>query len=286
MARLAMARFFARRSKASTIFPRTITLDGYAASHRAVRELKADGLLPAETKLRSSKYLNNLIEQDHRGVKQRIATMLGFKGASRPRRLRSPVSNSMHRIRKGQFGLDVWGVQGRLAPQCGMPCSKLEVSTVQHGRFPAAGYLHQSHRDHPLAADLLRRASVMILPIALSPLAEIVPTWAISSEDSHLGWRANRRPPEPAPLGSPGRLPRDRPQHPQSADTFYVGNMKGVGRIYPANLHRHTYAKVAFAKRKTPIKFQLLHLMTMTPHAFADDLLFFLRARSRRGHRE
>jgi hypothetical protein len=25
-----------------------------------VRELKADGLLPAETKLRSSKYLNNL----------------------------------------------------------------------------------------------------------------------------------------------------------------------------------------------------------------------------------
>jgi transposase-like protein len=47
----------------------TITLDGYAASHRAVRELKADGSLPADTKLRSSKYLNNLIEQDHRGVK-------------------------------------------------------------------------------------------------------------------------------------------------------------------------------------------------------------------------
>ena len=45
--------------------PRTITLDGHAASHRAVRELKADGLLPAEMKLRSSKYLNNLIEQDH-----------------------------------------------------------------------------------------------------------------------------------------------------------------------------------------------------------------------------
>jgi len=60
--------------------PRTITLDGYAASHRGVRELKAVGLLPADTKLRSSKYLSNLIEQDHRGVKQRIAMMLGFKG--------------------------------------------------------------------------------------------------------------------------------------------------------------------------------------------------------------
>jgi hypothetical protein len=41
--------------------------------------MKADGQLPADTKLRSSKYLNNLIEQDHRGVKLRIDPMLGFK---------------------------------------------------------------------------------------------------------------------------------------------------------------------------------------------------------------
>ena len=72
--------FFRKAIKSQRRCPQTITLDGYAASHRAVRELKTDGLLPAETKLRSSKYLNNLIEQDHRGVKQRIAVMLGFKG--------------------------------------------------------------------------------------------------------------------------------------------------------------------------------------------------------------
>ena len=72
--------FFHKAIKSQQRCPRTITLDGYAASHRAVRELKADGSLPANTKLRSSKYLNNLIEQDHRGVKQRIAVMLGFKG--------------------------------------------------------------------------------------------------------------------------------------------------------------------------------------------------------------
>jgi transposase-like protein len=52
--------------------PKTITLDGYAASHRAVREMKADGLLPADTEVRSSKYLNNLIEQDHRNSGQSI----------------------------------------------------------------------------------------------------------------------------------------------------------------------------------------------------------------------
>jgi transposase-like protein len=80
-----------------------------------VRELKADGLLPAETRLRSSKYLNNLIEQDHRGVKQRIATMLGFKGFATAVITIAGIE-LMHRIRKGQFGLGRLGVQGRLAP--------------------------------------------------------------------------------------------------------------------------------------------------------------------------
>lgn len=41
--------------------------------------LKTHRELPADTTLRSSKYLNNLIEQDHRGVKSRIAPMLGFR---------------------------------------------------------------------------------------------------------------------------------------------------------------------------------------------------------------
>ena len=44
---------------------------GYAASYRAVREMKADTLIPDDTKLRSSKYFNNLVEQDHRQVKSR-----------------------------------------------------------------------------------------------------------------------------------------------------------------------------------------------------------------------
>jgi transposase-like protein len=58
--------FFAKAIRSQGLAPKTITLDGYAASHRAVREMKADQFLPADTTLRSSKYLNNLIEQDHR----------------------------------------------------------------------------------------------------------------------------------------------------------------------------------------------------------------------------
>ena len=59
--------------------PRVITLDGYAASHLAVAKLKAAGTLPRRVRVRSCKYLNNVVEQDHRRTKQRIRPMLGFK---------------------------------------------------------------------------------------------------------------------------------------------------------------------------------------------------------------
>ena len=36
----------------------------YATSHRAAREMKTDRLLPRHTRMRPSKYLNNVIEQD------------------------------------------------------------------------------------------------------------------------------------------------------------------------------------------------------------------------------
>jgi hypothetical protein len=132
--------FFRKAMKSQQRCPRTITLDGYAASHRAVRELKADGWLPANTKLRSSKYLNNLIEQDHRGVKQRIAVMLGFK-AFRNAAITIAGIELLHRIRKGQFGLGRLGVQGQAAPE-------VWRAWVLHGAngalFARDGYLYQS----------------------------------------------------------------------------------------------------------------------------------------------
>jgi hypothetical protein len=51
-----------------------------------------------------------------------------------------------------------------LGLQCGMPCSKLEVSTVQHGTLSGAGYLHQSQlKSRWLAARRDEAAVVEVL---------------------------------------------------------------------------------------------------------------------------
>jgi transposase-like protein len=103
----------------------TITLDGYAASHRAVRETKADGLLPEDTKVRTSKYLNNLIEQDNRNVKFRTNVMLGFK-RFRNAAITLAGIELMHRIRKDQFNLVKLSLKDTAAPLCGMPSCWLD----------------------------------------------------------------------------------------------------------------------------------------------------------------
>lgn len=89
--------------------------DRDCASHRAVREMKADGLPPDDTKVRSSKYVNDLIEQDHRNIKSRTKVMLGFK---RFRNAAITISGIelLHRIRKGPFSLAKHHLKDTAAP--------------------------------------------------------------------------------------------------------------------------------------------------------------------------
>jgi transposase, IS6 family len=48
--------------------PRVINVDNNAAYPKAIVDLKAAGVLPEHVELRQVKYLNNLIEQDHRCI--------------------------------------------------------------------------------------------------------------------------------------------------------------------------------------------------------------------------
>ena len=108
--------FFRQAFKNQGRLPRAITLDGYQASHRAAREILSEHRRGKRTKLRSSKYLNNLIEQDHRSIKLRLGPMLGFK-----RFWHASITIAgielMHRIRKGQFVLGKLRVAGKTAPE-------------------------------------------------------------------------------------------------------------------------------------------------------------------------
>jgi len=86
--------------------PQKITLDGYAASHVAVAELQEENSLPADLVVRTNRYLNNLIEQDHRHVKQRVRPMLGFKRFDYAAVTLTGIE-LVHQIKKGQFDISI-----------------------------------------------------------------------------------------------------------------------------------------------------------------------------------
>jgi transposase-like protein len=93
---------FLRKAMKGQRVPVKITLDAYAAWHRAGADLQDSGELPRRVRVRSSKYLNNLIEQDHRRVKQRLRPMLGLKRMGTAAVVISGIELA-EKIKKGQF---------------------------------------------------------------------------------------------------------------------------------------------------------------------------------------
>ena len=75
----AAKRFFRKAlAQPHTVNPRTITVDKNAAYPKAASEMKKDGELWRRSRLRQVKYLNNIVEQDHRNVKRLTCPGLGF----------------------------------------------------------------------------------------------------------------------------------------------------------------------------------------------------------------
>jgi transposase-like protein len=103
---IAAAQAFFRRALAShpDRAPRKVTLDGHVPSHRALRLLRREHPAWRRVRVRSSKYLNNIIEQDHRAIKWRCASMKGFKSFANAAVKIAGVELA-HRIHKRQFSL-------------------------------------------------------------------------------------------------------------------------------------------------------------------------------------
>ncbi len=86
-------------------WPRKVNLDGNAASHRGLRLLRREDPRWQSVVVRSRRYLNNIVEQDHRAIKRRCASMLGFK-SFRTAAITLGGIELAHRIRKRQYSFD------------------------------------------------------------------------------------------------------------------------------------------------------------------------------------
>jgi transposase-like protein len=101
---IAAAKRFLRQAIEKRGTPQKITLDGYAASHAAIAELQAEGLLPPAFIVRTNRYVNNVIEQDHRRVKQRVSLMVRFKCFEHAA-ISIKGIELVHQSQKGQFDI-------------------------------------------------------------------------------------------------------------------------------------------------------------------------------------
>ena len=95
----AARRFFERAIDAHGV-PETITIDKSGANTAAIEGMRADS--GADIKLRQSKYLNNIVEQEHRAIKRIARPMMGFKSFHCARVILAGIE-TMHMIKKGQL---------------------------------------------------------------------------------------------------------------------------------------------------------------------------------------
>jgi IS6 family transposase len=98
----AAKRFFRKAlSCASNPSPRVINVDQNLAYPPAVKELQAEGVLSRRCRLRQCKFLNNIVEQDHRNVKRRMKLAMGY-GSFRTAWRTIQGIETMHMLRKGR----------------------------------------------------------------------------------------------------------------------------------------------------------------------------------------
>ena len=146
---MAAAKRFFRKALAQphTVNPRTLTVDKNPAYPRAVAEMKKDGELWRRSRLRQCKYLNNIVEQDHRRIKRLVRSRSAFwrvpnrpknigrfrsdgddpeRADSKDRRTRYPRTGDLHR-RSFRYGR-IKEIGSSLSPSSHLLRSSLQQS--------------------------------------------------------------------------------------------------------------------------------------------------------------
>jgi transposase-like protein len=93
--------------------PRVINVDGNPAYPKAISELKRSGELGRRRRCRPMRFLNNIVEQDHRSIKRRVRASQGFRSFHSAARTIAGIE-TVNMIRKGQVR---WLAQGDIAGQ-------------------------------------------------------------------------------------------------------------------------------------------------------------------------
>ena len=81
--------------------PRVINVDGNPSYPKVIAELKHSGELGRRCRCRPVRYLNNIVEQDHRAIKRRVRASQGFRSFRSAARTIQGIE-TVNMIRKGQ----------------------------------------------------------------------------------------------------------------------------------------------------------------------------------------
>ncbi|MGD9599619.1 MAG: IS6 family transposase [Steroidobacteraceae bacterium] len=139
----AQAFFRAAVSQDGVSWPEKINVDGNSATHRGLRLLAEEDHRWRAVEVRARRYLNNVVEQDHRAIKQRCAPMLGLK-SFRSAAITLAGIELAHRIRKQQY-LVPMGEGGQARSLKDSWAAALRDSDVSvHGASARSASMHQN----------------------------------------------------------------------------------------------------------------------------------------------
>lgn len=124
-------------------WPSIVNIDGNAATRRALRLLGRRSSNWRSVTVRCSRYLNNLIEQDHRAIKRRCAPMLGLKSFATAAITLAGIELA-HRIRKRQF------LVGRAPPGKRVSMKEIWDQALSQSTDAEAPQDRLSHRHPPM----------------------------------------------------------------------------------------------------------------------------------------